>query len=78
MSMIFILIQSKFDIYINKDELLETIWEHKKKKKKKKKKNNWLSLLMHNNMEPKHFIFKLIELNSNDHKFRRIGIWVIF
>jgi hypothetical protein len=33
--MIFILIQSKFDIDINKDELLETIWEHKKKKKKK-------------------------------------------
>jgi hypothetical protein len=34
MSMIFILIQSKFDIDINKDELLETIWELKKKKKK--------------------------------------------
>jgi hypothetical protein len=27
--MIFILIQIKFDIGINNDELLETIWEHK-------------------------------------------------
>jgi hypothetical protein len=34
MSMTFILIQSKFEIDINKDELLETIWEHKKKEKK--------------------------------------------
>jgi hypothetical protein len=39
MSMIFILIQSKIDIDINKDELLETTWEHYKKKKKKKKNN---------------------------------------
>jgi hypothetical protein len=35
MSMIFILIQIKFDIDINNDELLQTMWEHKKKK------NNW-------------------------------------
>jgi hypothetical protein len=28
-SMIFILIQIKFDININNDELLENIWEHK-------------------------------------------------
>jgi hypothetical protein len=32
--MIFILIQIKFNIYINDDELLENIWEHKKKKTK--------------------------------------------
>jgi hypothetical protein len=37
--MIFILIQTKFDIDINNDELLKTIWKHKKKKK------IWLSLL---------------------------------
>jgi hypothetical protein len=29
MSMIVILIQIKFDIDINNDELLKTIWEHK-------------------------------------------------
>jgi hypothetical protein len=33
MSMIFILIQTKFDIDINNDELLKTIWKRKKKKK---------------------------------------------
>jgi hypothetical protein len=33
MSTIFILIQSKFDIDINNDELLKTIWKHKTKKK---------------------------------------------
>jgi hypothetical protein len=33
MSMIFILIQIEFDIDINNDELLNTIWEHKKGKK---------------------------------------------
>jgi hypothetical protein len=32
--MIFILIQIKFDINTNNDELLETIWEHKKIKRK--------------------------------------------
>jgi hypothetical protein len=32
MSIMFILIQIKFDIDINNDELLETIWKHKKKK----------------------------------------------
>jgi hypothetical protein len=32
-SMIFTLIQIKFDININNDELLENIWEHKGKKK---------------------------------------------
>jgi hypothetical protein len=32
MSMIFILIQIKFNIDINNDELLETIWKHLKKK----------------------------------------------
>jgi hypothetical protein len=31
MSMKFILIQIKFDIDLNKDELLETIYKHKKK-----------------------------------------------
>jgi hypothetical protein len=35
--MIFILIQIKFDININNDELLETIWEQYKKKKREKK-----------------------------------------
>ncbi len=30
--MIFIFIQIKFDIDINNDELLKTIWEHKKEK----------------------------------------------
>jgi hypothetical protein len=35
MSTIFILILIKFDIDINNDELLETIWEHKKTKEKK-------------------------------------------
>jgi hypothetical protein len=34
MSMIFLLIQIKFDIDVNNDELLETIWEHEKKEKK--------------------------------------------
>jgi hypothetical protein len=33
MSIIFILIQIKFDIDINNDELLQTMWEHKKKEK---------------------------------------------
>jgi hypothetical protein len=32
MSMIFILIQIKFDIDINNDEILKTIWKHKGKK----------------------------------------------
>jgi hypothetical protein len=32
MSMIFILSQIRFDIDINNDELLKTIWEHKKRK----------------------------------------------
>jgi hypothetical protein len=31
----------KFDIDINNDELLKTIWKHKGKKKKKKKKVDW-------------------------------------
>jgi hypothetical protein len=31
MCMSFILIQIKFDIDINNDELLKTIWKHKKK-----------------------------------------------
>jgi hypothetical protein len=33
MSVIFMLIQIRFDIDINSDELLKTIWKHKKKKK---------------------------------------------
>jgi hypothetical protein len=33
MSMIFILIQIKFEIDTNNDELLNTIWEHKTMKK---------------------------------------------
>jgi len=36
MSMTFILIEIKFDIDINNNELLKTIWKHKGKKKKKK------------------------------------------
>jgi hypothetical protein len=35
MSVIFILIQIKFNIGMNNDELLKTIWEHKRRKKKK-------------------------------------------
>jgi hypothetical protein len=31
MSMIFLLMEIKFDIHINKDELLIIIWEHNKK-----------------------------------------------
>jgi hypothetical protein len=34
MSMIYILIQIKFHININNDELLKDIWEHKHRKKK--------------------------------------------
>jgi hypothetical protein len=48
MSIIFILIQIKFDIDINNDELKETIWEHKKREKQ-----NWLSLIVHRNVELK-------------------------
>jgi hypothetical protein len=33
MCMVFTLIQIKYDIDINNDELLETMWEHKKRKK---------------------------------------------
>jgi len=33
MSMIFILIQIKFDIDTNNYKLLQTMWEHKKKEK---------------------------------------------
>jgi hypothetical protein len=33
MSMIVILIQIKFDIDINNDELLKTVWKHMEKKK---------------------------------------------
>jgi hypothetical protein len=35
--MIFILIQIKFDIDINNDDLLKIIWEHKKKEMDEKK-----------------------------------------
>jgi hypothetical protein len=42
MSKIFILIQIKFDIHINNEKLLETMWKHKKKK-------SWSSLLVHSN-----------------------------
>ncbi len=41
MSMIFILIQIKFNIDINNNELLKTIWEHKKRKR-----FSWLSLVV--------------------------------
>jgi hypothetical protein len=34
MFMIFILIQMKFDIDINNNELLKNIWKHKKSEKK--------------------------------------------
>jgi len=42
MSKIFILIQIKFDIHINNEKLLETMWKHKEKKV-------WSSLLVHSN-----------------------------
>jgi hypothetical protein len=48
MSIIFILIQIKFDIDINNDELKEIIWEHKKREQQ-----NWLSLIVHTNVELK-------------------------
>ncbi len=47
MSMKFILIQIKFDIDINNDELLKSIWKRQEKK-------SWLSLLVHSsNSKPK-------------------------
>jgi len=56
MSMIFILIQIEFDIDINNDELLKTIWIHKKRLGKKKK-NSWSSRIvryvMRSNTKPK-------------------------
>jgi hypothetical protein len=48
MSMIFILIQNKFDIDKNNDKLFKTIWEYKKKEKK-----SWSSPEMNNNIKPK-------------------------
>jgi hypothetical protein len=39
--MICLLIQTKFDININNDELLKTIWEHKKKEKQIKIDHRW-------------------------------------
>lgn len=47
MSMIFILIQIKFEIEINNDELLKIIWEHQNRKKK-----SWLSLIVYGTMKP--------------------------
>ncbi len=43
--MIFMLIQIRFDININNDELLKIIWEHKRKK-------SWMSWVC-NDAEPK-------------------------
>jgi hypothetical protein len=40
MSMIFILVKIKFDMNINNNEPLKTIWKHKKKKKKLMVTNN--------------------------------------
>jgi hypothetical protein len=51
MSIIFILIQINFDIDINNDELLKTIWKHKKRRRKI---NKLSSIAMCNNIEPKY------------------------
>jgi hypothetical protein len=51
MYMIFILIQIKFDIDINNDELLKTTWKHFFKK-------NLSSLVMCSNMELKSQIYR--------------------
>jgi hypothetical protein len=45
MSMIFILIQIKFDIDINNDKLLKNI-----------RRKKWSSQVLHNSVEPKFFI----------------------
>jgi len=50
MSMKFILIQIKFDIEINNDELLENIWKHYKKNLRKKK------LIIDGSAKPKLYI----------------------
>jgi hypothetical protein len=47
----FILIQIKFNIDINNDELLKIIWEHKKTRKK-----TWSLLIMRINVEHKHWL----------------------
>jgi hypothetical protein len=49
MSMIFILIQTKFGIDINNDELLKIVWKPKEKKV-------WLSWVMCNIVEHKYII----------------------
>jgi hypothetical protein len=46
MCMSFILIQIKFDIDINNDELLKTIWKHKKKK-------SWSLMVVHSKVKLK-------------------------
>jgi hypothetical protein len=60
-SMIVILIQIKFDIDINNDELLKTIWEYKKKEKKIKS-----SLVVHNSVTPKLKVAKFHHIILND------------
>jgi hypothetical protein len=45
--MLFMLIQIKFNININDDELFKTIYDEYKKKEKK----IWLSLVVHSNVD---------------------------
>jgi len=47
MSMIFILVKTKFDMNMNNNEPLKTIWKHKKKKK------SWWLLMVSSNAKPK-------------------------
>ncbi len=69
MSMIFILIQIKFEIDINNDELLENVQKHKKIKL------SWSLLVMHSFAKPKFVKVKncnyLLSLNS---KILRFGV----
>jgi hypothetical protein len=48
-----ILNEIKFEIDINNDKLLETVWEKNKKEKK-----SWSSLIMQSNVEPNYIIKK--------------------
>jgi len=63
MFMIFVLIEIKFDIDINNDELLIIIWEHNKKAK--------LSLVVCSNVKPKFIYFKKLhfQLQYNIKKY---------
>jgi len=69
MSMIFILIQIKFEIDINNDELLETIQKHKKNKLSQ------LSLIMHSNAKSKFVKVKICKyLLSFKSRTLRFGV----